>query len=62
MRLAADHDLAVIGESEDGETVSIMAIDLCQDVVLIDVENAICRWDSGDSGPSCELPERPGAD
>jgi two-component system, NarL family, response regulator NreC len=38
MRLAAEHDFLVIGETGDGETALKMAIELCPDVVLIDVE------------------------
>ena len=38
MRLAAESDLSVIGEAADGEAALNLAISLCPDVILMDVE------------------------
>jgi DNA-binding NarL/FixJ family response regulator len=38
MRLAAEWDFSIIGEAPDGETALDLAISLCPDVVIIDVD------------------------
>ena len=38
MRLAVESDVAVIGEAPDGKTALAMAMAVCPDVVLMDVE------------------------
>ena len=38
MRLAAERDLQVLGEACDAESAVQLAVDLCPDVVLVDIE------------------------
>lgn len=38
MRLSAERDLQVIGEASDGESAVQIAVALCPDVVLLDIE------------------------
>lgn len=38
MRLAAERDLQVLGEAGDGDSAVQMAVVLCPDVVLLDIE------------------------
>jgi DNA-binding NarL/FixJ family response regulator len=44
MRLAAEPDLIVVGEAEDGATAFKMSLELCPDVVLIDAEIPTMDW------------------
>jgi DNA-binding NarL/FixJ family response regulator len=38
MRIAAEPDIAVVGEAPDGEVALVMANSVCPDIVLMDVE------------------------
>ena len=38
MRLAAESDIAVVGEASDGEAGILLAVALCPDVLVMDVE------------------------